>query len=103
MTELIDLYLRTATEAAMIAALSFARGETEDGDPIWLTCGEGFAFDPIGPMVTEPGTYDEEGEEVTPPTIDSRFHANLRCSAEVAALVPAGIQLTPDSPRRVWG
>lgn len=102
MTEFIDLFLRAETEAALIAALPFARGPDEDGQPIWLGSGDGYALDLIGPMVTTEGTYDGDGAELTPPVIDQRFHANLRCSAEVAALVPIGLSVEPDSPRRVW-
>ena len=31
----------------------------------------------LGPLVLTPGTYDEEGNEVTPPVMDNRYHANF--------------------------
>jgi hypothetical protein len=30
----------------------------------------------LGPLVLTPGTYDEEGNELTPPVVDSRWHVN---------------------------
>lgn len=35
------------------------------------------AIDEVGPVQTLPGTYDEEGVELTPPTYDNRHHVNL--------------------------
>ena len=34
------------------------------------------AIDEVGPVQTVPGTYDEEGEELTAPTYDNRHHIN---------------------------
>lgn len=36
------------------------------------------AIDEIGPVQTLPGTYDEEGVELTPPTYDTRYHVNFQ-------------------------
>ena len=30
----------------------------------------------LGPLVLTPGTYDEEGNELTPPVMDNRYHVN---------------------------
>lgn len=99
---MIDLYLRAGNAGALASACPFLRGENEDGDRYWITSGDGWAFDPIGPIVTSPGTYDEEGEELTPPVIDNRFHANLRCTEAVAELVPETVRVNPEHPNRVW-
>mgnify|MGYP001058085069 FL=1 len=99
---MIDLYLRTDTAEALAAACPFLRSKDEDGADIWLLAGDGFAFDPIGAIVVVPGTYDEEGNEITPPVIDSRVHANLRCTEAVAAKVPESIRVYPATPFRVW-
>lgn len=37
----------------------------------------------IGALTLTPGTYDDEGNEVTPPTYDNRFHANFWLGADV--------------------
>lgn len=102
---MIDLYLRAADEAELIAALPFARGEDEEGNPLWLAAGDGWALDLIGPLVIDAGSYGEDGEEIEPPVIDGRYHANLRTtSAELAASVPEGVIVTPEpgTPVRVW-
>ena len=35
------------------------------------------AVDEVGPIVTTPGVYDEEGVEITPPVMDNGHHVNL--------------------------
>lgn len=99
---MIDLYLRTNTAEALAYLCPFLHSKDENDDSIWLLAGEGFAFDPIGPIVVVPGTYDEEGNEITPPVIDNRFHANLRCTEGVAVKVPESIRVYPAAPFRVW-
>lgn len=37
----------------------------------------GVTITEIGPLVLTPGTYDEEGHELTPPVMDNRYHANF--------------------------
>lgn len=39
----------------------------------------------IGPLTLTPGTYDGEGNELTPPVVDQRYHANFVLSAERTA------------------
>ena len=99
---MIDLYLRTSSQEHLSAACPFLHGKDENGKSIWLLAGEGFAFDPIGPIVVVPGTYDEEGNEITPPVIDNRFHANLRCTEEISWMIPEEIRVYPETPYRVW-
>lgn len=41
--------------------------------------------DHIGAVVTSPGVYDDEGAEVTPPVVDSRYHVNLLCRSRAEA------------------
>ena len=36
------------------------------------------AIDELGPVQTLPGTYDENGVELTPPTYDTRHHINFQ-------------------------
>ncbi|QWW74710.1 hypothetical protein [Agrobacterium pusense] len=99
---MMDLYLRAGNAGALASACPFLRGEDEEGNRFWLTTGDGFALDVIGPIVTAPGKYDEEGREKSPPVMDERFHANLRCTEEVAAMVPDTVRVTPEKPSRVW-
>jgi hypothetical protein len=39
----------------------------------------------IGPHVITPGTYDDEGVELTAPVVDSRYHVNFWLGADVVA------------------
>lgn len=38
----------------------------------------GIDVDHVGPIVITPGTYAEDGTEITPPVIDTRHHVNFR-------------------------
>jgi len=46
-----------------------------DGEPVPA---EHVRVDTLGPVVVTPGTYDEEGNELTPPVMDDWYHVNLR-------------------------
>ena len=39
----------------------------------------------LGPHVLVPGTYDEEGNELTPPVLDNRYHVNFWLGPETVA------------------
>ena len=39
------------------------------------------AIDEVGAVQTVPGTYDEDGVELTPPTFDTRHHVNFEGEA----------------------
>ena len=58
----------------------------ENGDLQWQLASEQHAFFPSGPRIISPGAYDEDGEEIEAPEIDTRFHAILavRPSMEAA-------------------
>ena len=100
---MISLPLRAESEAALAEALPFARSTDETGAPCWIDYTHDYALDRIGPVVTTPGVYDEDGAEITPPVINPAYHANLRCTPEIAALVPAEIAIpAPAYPKRVW-
>ena len=57
------------------------------------------AIDEVGPVETVPGTYDEEGVELTAPEYDNRHHINY-----IGAVVDAWEQyrVYPNSPCRVF-
>lgn len=99
---MIDLYLRAGNAGALASACPFLRGETETGDKFWITSGDGFSLDVIGAIVTTPGTYDDDGKQTKPASVDNRFHVNLRCTEEIAAKVPDTVRIHPENPSRVW-
>lgn len=88
---MIDLYLRAGNAGALASACPLLRGEDETGQRFWITSGDSFALDIIGQIV------DDAGE-----VIDTGFHANLRCTEEIAVLVPDSVRVHPANPRRVW-
>jgi len=101
-TGMIDLYLRAGNAGALASACPFLRGEDEEGNRYWIAAGDGFALDVIGPVEIAPGEYGDDGEIITPPVIDDRFHVNLRCTEDVAAQVPDHLKVTPSTPYRRW-
>lgn len=53
-------------------------GETSKvGTGEWRV-GKGVNIDHLGPVVITPGTYDEDGNEITAPVLDDRHHVNIR-------------------------
>lgn len=40
----------------------------------------------MGPHILTPGEHDEEGNEITPPVVDDRYHVNFWLSPELVAV-----------------
>ena len=99
---MIDLYIRAANAGALASACPFLRAETEDGDGVWLTTGDGWALDVIGKLLITPAEVDEDGHVTAAPVYATGFHVNLRCTEAIAAEVPEHMIITPTTPRRVW-
>lgn len=60
------------------------------------------AVDMVGAIVDTPGEYDEDGNEITPPTFVTGHHVNIRSRGEKpAGLTPYEIA-TPTTPTRRW-
>lgn len=96
---MIDLYLRTETEAEMKTALAFAT----DADGAWSPYTPAYALDLIGPVETVPGVFDADGNAIAAPEVDHRFHANLRLlDQSLAEQVPEAVRIPVNNPRRVW-
>jgi hypothetical protein len=74
----MNYYLKTATEPDMVSLLPFLRCVDLSGNARWQRASHDFAFDPMGDQVVEPGVYDENGNEVTPPLMAGEFHALLK-------------------------
>jgi hypothetical protein len=92
---MIDLYLMTATDAEMLAALVAAGVTDEEGFPV-----AGVSLDHIGPFSRVTG-YDEAGDPII--VEYPGYHTNLRGSfteEQLAALKPISVQ--PAVPHRVW-
>jgi hypothetical protein len=100
---MMQLYLRTDTEAEMIEALPWARGTDRDGNGVWITSSHDYALDVIGPLCLTPATYDADYKPLTPPVMDGRFHVNLRYRGPLGAKIPSSIRIpAPETPKRGW-
>ena len=88
-----DIYLKTADEAELIEALPFARIDDQ-----WAIDTHDYSLIVIGQLNHDDVVYDEEGEVASPATPIEGFHANLRCTQEIAALIPDNITITPTTP-----
>lgn len=105
-----NLYLKAATEQALIDALPFARGIDLQGDPYWLSATNEFSLDIIGDLYNDDAVYSEELDErgrhvcISAPTKIPGFHANLRCNDRIRALIPEGVIIMPPPGRvqRQW-
>ena len=62
-------------------------GLDEDGELQWRTASHKHAFFPNGARTITSGTYDDEGNELTAPVMDNRFHAILAVLPEMEAAV----------------
>jgi hypothetical protein len=92
---MIDLYLMTATEAKMTAALLAAGVIDDEGNPV-----SGVSLDHIGPFSRVTG-YDKADEPIV---VDyPGWHTNLRGTfddEQLAELTPLSVE--PTVPHRVW-
>lgn len=92
-----DHCLRFADEMGAKGALAFA---VLDGR--WIVATHDFALDPIGLVVLEQGTYDDEGNQLTEPVFADGFHVNLRVREGFVLPDLSAFTVYPQKPRRVW-
>ena len=85
----------TFEAAALWAGLRYEVQETitdpETGETTTQGTGEiktarGVNLDHLGPVIITPGTYDEEGNELTAPVVDNRHHVNIRIAEPALSL-----------------
>lgn len=89
------LYLRFDNAAAAQDALPWLW----DADASeWRLAGDGWAFDPIGTLYTLTGESDADGIPLQ--SALPGWHANLRCTGEIARRVPRAYRVEPDTPSR---
>ena len=68
-----------ATFLALCDTLGWLSAVTEESPEATLIAyTQDRAVDEIGPVETVPGTYDEDGNELTAPVYDTNHHVNLR-------------------------
>lgn len=90
----IDTIVRADTQQAFEAA-ALARNimvQDEDGN---ISPSKGVNIDALGPVMLTAGTYDNEGNELTAPTFDTRYHVNMRIGEPAVSVMDADL---PDLP-----
>ncbi|EIQ00209.1 hypothetical protein OpiT1DRAFT_04751 [Opitutaceae bacterium TAV1] len=96
--EYMDLFYRFPTEAEAREILADYLAPDDSGALQWLTSGDGFALDLIGPLSDVIPSDDPEAEPLILPL--PGWHLNLRTWGNHVA--PETGRITPDHPRRVW-
>ena len=100
-------FLKFADEAAWreaakeIGILNIITDDEGNEQEQWMYYTLDWAVDVIG-TIYDPGTYDEEGNELTPPVPHDGFHVNAKWMREphtraVIATIPK-----PTTPRRIF-
>ena len=76
--------------------------EDEDGKPVeaWACYTPNWAVDIVG-VISDPGTYDEEGNELTPPVPHDGYHVNVKWKGTVPATFSTRT-VAPATPRRIF-
>lgn len=91
-----DLYLKAESEEHLIELLPFARR-----DEMWMLGNINYSLDILGVIYEKDS--GETGQGAKDPVAIEGYHANLRCTKEIADLVPETIIITPPSnPYRKW-
>lgn len=90
---MIDAIVRANTQQDFeTAALSFGiYREVVDAEAntTHLVTNPGVNVSEMGPVVITEGQYDEEGNEITAPVMDNRYHVNLRIAGEALKVIDA--------------
>ena len=90
------MYCYRFTSRAQFRTLAAAEGLVVDDELI--TASHTHAIDEIG-VIYEGGTYDAEGEVITPPVALTGWHVN---TAGLAPEAWEAYAVTPNQPVRVW-
>lgn len=94
------IYLKTVDEAALIEALPFARLNGE-----WRCYTHDWALCLIGDLYNDDAVYELQGLVfkklvcITPATKKDGFYANIKCTPEYEALIPAEIIIEVENPQ----
>ena len=108
-----DYYLKFADEAECRAtlfdkvAIAWEPQDAPEAERVAIEWEERPKFkniDILPLVVDQAGTYDEEGQEITPPVYVEGFHCNVRAlpSEPVDVLTPFALDPAPATPARVW-
>ena len=74
--------------------------ETEEEVESWSYYTQDWAVDVIG-IIYDPGTYNEEGEELTPPVAHDGWHVNAKWNGDMPSTFSTR-SVMPVTPRRIF-
>ena len=74
--------------------------ETGEVEEQWLYYTHDWAVDVIG-IIYDPGTYDDDGNELTPPVAHDGWHVNTKWKHSLPTTL-ANHAVSPATPRRVF-
>ena len=74
--------------------------ETGESTDVWNYYTKDWAIDVVG-IIYEPGTYDEEGNELTAPVAHDGYHVNAKWNVSLPASVSTR-SVMPMTPRRIF-
>ena len=74
--------------------------ETEELTDVWNYYTQDWAIDVVG-TIYDPGTYDEEGNELTPPVPHEGWHVNAKWNGAVP-LTFSSRAIYPATPHRIF-
>ena len=91
------MYCYRFNSRTQFRTLAAAEGLITEDDEL-ITASHTFAIDEVG-TIYEGGTYDAEGEVITPPVALTGWHVN---AAGIAPEAWEEFLVTPQNPKRVW-
>jgi len=101
-------FLRFPDEAAWreaakeIGILTMIEDEDGNQQERWMFYTMNWAVDVIGTIYNDDGVYDEEGNQITPPTPVDGFHVNAKWMKEPKPRAVAATIAKPATPHRIF-
>lgn len=89
--DIIDVYIKGPSKNDLLDTFRDFKdfvSTDEQGNDEFFNSGNGFALDYVGAIQETPGTYDEDGEEITAPIYSQDVHLNIRCIDKPTKLFP---------------
>jgi hypothetical protein len=99
---MMDLYIKAADKAALEKALSQFRGKDDNDKDVWKGGSKDYALDIISDDYENDCEVDKDGNVTKKPTKRNGYFAMIRCTQEVADLIPKDMIWGGTRPNRVW-
>ena len=104
-----DYYLKFADEAeadsVLFTEVPVEWDNSDPDDPIptkWETRQNFRNTDVLPKVVLTPATFDDEGNELTPPVFEEGYFANVRLLSDEDGETLEPFAVEPEAPQRVW-